>query len=144
MAVDKELVDDFCNEIVLIKGELSGYIANMIKPKMEQVDPIYFSKYGNAIDRIYGTAATLGYTDIASYCLAMKEVTYMASQSDSELGRKKTIKMMIESVALLEELINAIYDQSKLKLYKNKIIMEVKRVERMNRQEFYSITKKSC
>ncbi|WP_198295923.1 hypothetical protein [Bacteriovorax sp. Seq25_V] len=115
-----------------------------MKPKIEQIDPSYFAKYGNAIDRIYGTAATLGYTDIASYCLAMKEVTYMASQSNSALGHKKTIKMMIESIALLEELITAIYDQSKMKLYKNKIIMEVKRVERMNRQEFYSITKKSC
>ncbi len=144
MGVDKELIDDFCAEIIKIKGELSTYIAQMMKPKIEQIDASYFSKYGNAIDRIYGTAATLGYTDIASYCLAMKEVTYMAAQSENQLGHKKTIKMMIESIGFLEELTSAIYDNSKLKLFKNKITMEVKRVERMNRQEFYSITKKSC
>lgn len=144
MGLDKELLKDFQEEVLKIKGELSSYISAMMKTKIESVDVSYFGKYGQAIDRIYGTAATFGFKDIADYCLAMKEVTYMASQSTNVMGHKKTIKMMIESIALLEELSGSLEDEQKLKLYKNKIIMEVKRVERMNKQEFYSITRKSC
>lgn len=144
MGNDKELLQDFHDEILKIKVELAGYISKMMTGKIENIDKSYFQKYGQAIDRIYGTAATLGFSDIASFCLAMKEVTYMASQSDNYMGHKKTIKMMIDSIALLEELTQCIFEPVKLKNYKNKIIMEVKRVERMNKQEFYSITKKSC
>lgn len=144
MGMDKELLQDFHDEILKIKAELTSYLSQMMKSKIENVDVSYFQKFGQAIDRIYGTAATLGFKDIADFCLAMKEVTYMASSSTNAMGHKKTIKMMIDAVVLLEELTQCIFEPEKLKLYKNKIISEVKRVERMNKQEFFSVTKKSC
>lgn len=141
---DKEMLDDFCSEIKSIKGELSIYISTLMQKKLGEQDTDNFAKYGQAIDRIYGAAATLGYKEIADYCMAMKTVTYMASDSQNHMGHRKVIMMMIESITLLEEIPECIYDNEKIKIYRSKLLQNVKKVERLNQKEFYSITKKSC
>jgi len=141
---DKEMLDIFVAEVVEIKKELTGYLSSMVTDKIEDVDRSYFEKYGQAIDRIYGTAATMGHTEIAAYCKAIKDVTYMASNSDNSLGHKKVIRMMIECTQVLEQTTKWVYEKDQAPVYKNKLIAEVKRAERLNRQEFYSIEKKSC
>jgi chemotaxis protein histidine kinase CheA len=141
---NNEMLDIFVDEVVTIKKELTHYLSEMMKSKIDCVDRSYFEKYGQAIDRIYGTAATMGHPEIAQYCKAMKDVTYMASASDNMQGHKKVIRMMIECTQILEEMTKWIYDKDQVKLHKNKLIAEVKRAQRLNQQEFYSVDKKSC
>ncbi|OIQ15481.1 MAG: hypothetical protein BM556_17740 [Bacteriovorax sp. MedPE-SWde] len=139
-----EMTDVFVDEVKLIKVELSGYLTEMMKTKIDHVDRSFFEKFGQAVDRIYGTAATMGYSEIADYCKAIKDVTYMASRSDNMQGHKKVIRMMIECIQNLEEMCSWIYKPKEITLHKNKLIAEVRRAERLNKQEFYSVDKKSC
>lgn len=138
------MLDIFVDEVVQIKKELTNYLSLMMKSKIDSVDRQYFEKYGQAIDRIYGTAATMGHPEVAQYCKAMKDVTYMASDSDSVQGHKKVIRMMIECTQILDDVTKWVYQKDQAVAYKNKLLAEVKRAERLNRQEFYSVDKKSC
>ena len=103
-----------------------------------------FSEFGQMIDRIYGTATTMGFAEIGSYCGALKDVCYMASQSENLKGKKKTLRMMIECIGFLEKLSTAIYDPSKIKLFNKNITIETGKADRLNRAEFASIERKSC
>ncbi len=140
---DKELLNMFVDEISTIRNELAGYVSNIMKGCENDLPSEEFKHYANAIDRIYGTAATVGMPEIADYCKAMKDVTYMASYSDNSQGKKKTLRMMIEAIQLLEHIAKCIFDSTQIKTIRNKMIAEVKRAERMSKQEFYNIDKKS-
>jgi chemotaxis protein histidine kinase CheA len=144
MSEDKEMVDFFVKEIDTLRAEMSMKVSTILKGKLGDLDVKMFEDFGQMIDRIYGTAATLGYEEIATYTKHLKDVCYMASESDNEKGHKKTIQMMIECIGLLEELKNCIYDKDQLIKYAIKMKVEGSRAERLGRAEFFSIDKTSC
>lgn len=141
MQAQKEIIDAFVAEIKSIHQELQSIVNLQLKtPKM---DRSLFEKFGQLVDRIYGTAMTLGYTSVGKYFLAIKEVSYMSSQCDHEVGQKKALRMMMECVDNMEKIAACIYKKEELKSLDRLFMVEIAKVDRLSRTDFYSIKRKS-
>ncbi len=142
MGPNKEMLNIFVAEINEILGTLKAVTNEQMKKKT--MDKALFERYGQAIDRIYGTAMTLGFSDLGKYTKAMKDVCYMCSQYDHEVGQKKVLRMMIECNDLLEKIPSCIYNTEEFKKYSRTFTVEMAKAERLGRAEFHGITRKSC
>ncbi|MDD0852196.1 hypothetical protein HBN50_03765 [Halobacteriovorax sp. GB3] len=139
---DKEMLESFVCEIKDIRKEMVDSIDGLIQSKM--ANKIQFEVFGQLVDRIYGTAATLGFSEIASYTKSIKDVSYMASSSENERGCKKTLRMLIKYIELSDKICESIFDKEELKLINHTLNLEKSRVDLLNRREFFSVDKKSC
>ena len=137
-----EMINIFIDEIKELKADMSLIVSKLIKSKMESNN--LFEQFGQMVDRIYGTAMTLGHKEIGEYTKAMKDVTYMASASDNENGKKKTLRQMIRYLELNDEICETLKEPEKSNVLNIKLRQEKSRVEILNKKEFYSVTKKSC
>lgn len=141
MNEQNELTDDFVAEIKAIHKDLSVIVNTQLKsPKM---DKALFEKFGQLVDRIYGTAMTLGYTEIGKYLLSIKDISYLSSQCDREVGQKKALRMMMECVDNIDKICSAIYKKEELKALNRFFIGEIAKAERMAKNEFQNITRRS-
>ena len=77
MANSKDMIDFFVEEIHTLRAEMSLKVSKVMQGKLGELDLSYFAEFGQMIDRIYGTAATLGYEEIATYTKHLKDVCYM-------------------------------------------------------------------
>ncbi len=144
MAQNKEMLDFFVKEMDALRGEMSMKVSKILQGQLGELDLTCFEDFGQIIDRIYGTAATMGFEEIATYTKYLKDVCYMASQSENTKGHRKTLQLMIECIALLEELHDCIYDEEKMYMYSRRMKVEGSRAEKLGRAEFFSIDRKSC
>ncbi len=142
MTADKEMLDAFVQEITEIHVMLVKITNEQMKKKV--FDGKLFEQYGQAIDRIYGTAMTLGFTDLGKYTKAMKDVSYMCSQYGHETGQKKVLRMMIECNDILVKIPECIHKSEEFKKYSRIFLVEVTKAERLGKIEFQNITRKSC
>lgn len=139
--MDQELLNDFIKEILEINQSLKSITEEQMKKRV--MDHSLFEKYGQAIDRIYGTATTLGYPEFGQYARNMKEVCYMCSQCDYEMAQKKVLRMMIECNEVLDKVPTAILNPKEFKNFSRIFLVEAAKAERMQKQEFRLITRKS-
>lgn len=139
--IQKELVDDFVTEMKEIHNDLRSIVETQLKST--KLDKVLFEKFGQLVDRIYGTAMTLGYTSVGKYFLAIKEVSYMSSQCDHEVGQKKAIRMMMECVDNMEKICQCILKKEELKSLDRFFAVEIAKVDRLSKTDFHSITRKS-
>ena len=142
MSADNEMLDIFVTEIKEIHALLTKITNEQMKKRV--FDGKLFEQYGQAIDRIYGTAMTLGFTDLGKYTKAMKDVCYMCSQYNHEVVQKKVLRMMIECNDILVKIPECIYKTEEFKKYSRVFLVEVTKAERLGKVEFSSITRKSC
>jgi chemotaxis protein histidine kinase CheA len=140
--MDNEMKTFFVDEVKEIRKDMTSSISKLIESKMTANKE--FEKFGQLVDRIYGTAATLGLKEIGEYMKAAKDVSYMASASDNEVGKKKTVKFLIKYVELSDQICEAIFDETELSKINHLLNIEKSRAELINKREFFSIDKKSC
>ena len=138
MVVDKELIQQFSQEITEICQEIKGYIARL--PAEKEI----FESCGQAVDRIYGTAMTTGHKEIGEYMLALKQICYMSGQSENEKGQLKVIHMLEDFLAMQNEIKKSLSDKAELQKLIYKMKLEKSKADLLNRKEFYSIQRKSC
>lgn len=141
MSGQRELVDEFVKEMRAIHKDLQAIVATQLKST--KMDKPLLEKFGQLVDRIYGTAMTLGYTEVGKYFLAMKDVSYMSSQCDHEVGQKKALRMMMECVDNMEKICTCIYKKEELKNMNRLFTVEIAKVDRLSKTDFSSITRKS-
>lgn len=139
--MSQELIQDFINEILEINKELKSVTDEQMKKKV--MDKTLFEKFGQAIDRIYGTATTLGFKEFGAYARIMKEVSYCASQSENEMAQKKVVRMMIECNEILEKVPAALKNPKDFKNFSRVFLVETAKADRMQKAEFRNITRKS-
>jgi chemotaxis protein histidine kinase CheA len=139
--MNKELIDDFVSEIRVIHLDLKANVNTQLNA--QKLDKKLFENFGQLVDRIYGTAMTLGYTEIGKYFLAIKNISYLSSQCDREVGQKKALRMMMECVDNMDKICNSIYKKEELKTLNRLFIGEIAKAERMARADFQNITRKS-
>ncbi|MDD4975948.1 MAG: hypothetical protein PHY93_16445 [Bacteriovorax sp.] len=141
MDEQNELIDDFVAEVKTIHRELKIIVAAQLKtPKM---DKALFEKFGQLVDRIYGTATTLGFVEIGKYLLAMKNISYLSSQCDREVGQKKALRMMMECVDYIEKICSSIYKKEEVKHLNRLLLIEIAKAERLEKTDFQTITRRS-
>ncbi|MBC7539604.1 MAG: hypothetical protein H7281_12340 [Bacteriovorax sp.] len=140
--MNDELIDDFVAEVKTIHIELKLIVNAQLKtPKM---DKALFEKFGQYIDRIYGTAMTLGFTEIGKYLFAMKNISYLSSQCDREVGQKKALRMMMECVDNIEKICSCIYKKEEIKNLNHLFLIEITKAERLAKTDFQTITRRSA
>ena len=136
-----ELINDFISEVKTLHLELKVIVNAQLKtPKM---DKALFEKFGQLIDRIYGTAMTLGLKDIGKYLYAMKNVSYLSSQCDREVGQKKALRMMMECVDYIEKIYLHINNKDQMKNLIRLFVVEIAKAERLEKTDFQNITRRS-
>ncbi len=142
METDKELLDDFVKELLTIDKALKSIVNKMIQTKLK--DKSLFEQYGQTIDRVYGTAATLGFKELADYSKAMKDISYKCSQSENEKGIKKTTEMLIVCLKHLEVICKSIHQPEEIKKVRYLMNVEISKADRLCRSYFFSINRTSC
>ncbi|MGZ3787646.1 MAG: hypothetical protein ACXVLQ_03945 [Bacteriovorax sp.] len=135
------LIDDFVAEIKSIHKELQAIVNAQLK--LSQMDKRLFENFGQLVDRIYGTAMTMGFSEIGKYFLALKDISYMCSQSNREVAQKKALRMMIDCVENIEKICSAIYRKEELKNLNRLFLVEITKAERLAKTDFQNITRKS-
>jgi hypothetical protein len=139
--MDEELVNDFIAEVKILHLELKVILNAQLKtPKMEKA---LFEKFGQLIDRIYGTSTTMGYVEIGKYLYAVKSVSYLSSQCDREVGQKKALRMMMDCVDYIEKIHMHIRNKDEMKNLYRLFVVEIAKAERMEKTEFQNIARKS-
>lgn len=142
METDKEILDGFVEEIRAIEKTLKQIAQKMIQAKLQ--DKSHFEQYGQTIDRVYGTAATLGFNELAEYTKALKDLSYKCSQSDNEKGIKKTAEMLILCLKYLDQICKGIHNPDELKKVRYLMSIDVSKAEKLCRSYFFSINRVSC
>ncbi|PIK16256.1 MAG: hypothetical protein CES88_05835 [Halobacteriovorax sp. JY17] len=132
----------FVDEIKQIRNSMTVSISSLIETKL--ADSSKFEEVGQMVDRIYGTAATLGLTEISEYTKAVKDVSYMASASENEAGKKKVLKFLIKYVELSDLICESIFDKKELSKINLQLKIEKSKANLLNQREFFSVQKKSC
>lgn len=138
----KEIIDSFVAELKEIHFQLKTIVEQQLKNA--KMDPSLFEDFGQLIDRIYVIVMTLGYTSVGQYFLAIKEVSYMSSQCNHEVGQKKALRMMIACTGNMEKICACIHKKEELKSLDRLFMIEIAKVDRLSKTDFHSIKSKSA
>lgn len=140
--MDNEMLKFFVDEIKEIRNSMSISISSLINTQLE--DGSKFEEVGQMIDRVYGTAATLGLIEISEYTKAIKDVSYMASASQNQSGKKKVVRFLIKYIELSDLICASIFDKNELIKINHQLNIEKSKANLLNQREFFSVNKKSC
>ena len=138
---DPEMLAAFSQEISQIRDELKP-VAEVLRTQYLENLPS-FEKFGQIIDRIYGTAATFGFEQLAEYCRTLKGINYKCSQTKNSyaIGQVKDLDMV--AMALLEKFVPIITDPTKVKQIQYTMQKERERAEEISRKFFATIASAS-
>jgi chemotaxis protein histidine kinase CheA len=139
MELDQELKDDFIKEVNELKKELKVVVDRLI---LNHKQPPLYKEFGQKIDRIYGTAITLGFTEFGKYAKAMKDVSYMCGNSDSEMGQKKVVNMMSTCLESFDILCKGIEEPKLLKGIAANIAISIQKVGILEKTYFTNVKDK--
>lgn len=138
--IDPELLDGLAEEITELQKEIKPIVDGM---RENTNQPKGFEKFGQIIDRLYGTAATLGFEEIANYCRAMKAICYQCSQSDSEKGQRKVFDLMDNAVGYFEKLVASIHNPEEVKKVRYSLHVDQGKIDILQKGIFRSIDRQS-
>lgn len=139
-AEDKELLEAFREEVESLRSEMIPLV-DQLKTDVSQSQ--LFETFGQLIDRIYGTAATMGFNEIAQYGRAMKEICYMCAQSDDELGRKRVIRLLAGCANNLKSLIEGMESTAEFGQIRAHLETEIEKVQALQESVFSDIERKT-
>jgi hypothetical protein len=88
--MDQELVEIFTEEIGELKGELTPIVESL---KLNNQQPELFKNFSQIVDRIYGTATTMGFAEIGEYLGAVRNLARKASTSNIPRGMQAVFKI---------------------------------------------------
>ena len=140
MEVDKEILDSFAEELQMIIDQLSPLAE---KIRVSYTDGPSFEKFGQVIDRIYGTAATMGFIEIAEYCKMMKAITYKCSQASNSYAMGQVKDLVLVAVPLLKQMRSSIHEPTQIRKIQYTMQKEREKAEDMSRKLFSKIRRTS-
>ncbi|MBF0315693.1 MAG: hypothetical protein HQK50_07840 [Oligoflexia bacterium] len=142
MDVSEDILEELAIEIREIQAILKEVMGKIVQSPMKEMS--LYENFGQVIDRLYGTAATLQFVEIANYCKMMKEITYKCGQSDNEKGIEKCTRMMLDCIKYLEALAGCIHNPEEFKKIRYSMHVEIAKGDRLTRSYFFSIKRTSC
>ena len=139
MFIDKELARDLVQTNKEIRKELTEIIESLQKdPSQLEL----YEQFGQIIDRIYGTVATIGMKNFAEYTKVIKQISYACSKSDSKQGRARVIGLLegtIKNLVAFEEFITNPKKTDKLNTFKLILKQEKARADNLLNKTFSHI-----
>lgn len=139
MELDEEMKEEFLSEVRSLQLELKTIVDKLL---LNYKQPPLFLEFGQKIDRIYGTAMTLGLNDFGLYAKAMKDVCYMCGNANSDMGQKKVLNMMSTCLENFDILCRGIGDPKAFKEVANVIKSSIQKVEILEKTYFSHVKDK--
>lgn len=133
MENDNELMESFLQEITGLNME----ILEVLKALNENVNqPQEFLKFSNIVDRIYGTAMTLGYEELGTYCGELKAVTRLAGNTEIQRSYKPILKLMMNYAQNFKSLKDSLTNPAALEDFKRDTAFDLKKMAKMHEEIF--------
>lgn len=136
--IDAELLQDLIPEIQQLSNELGQVVAEL-KKNSEQ--PALFEKFGQIIDRIYGTASTLGMKELASYCGTLKKTCYECAKANNTRANLRVLKLLETYLENVAGLIGAITNPEAAKTLNFTLHLEEQKAKKIHEEIFQFIKK---
>ena len=133
MEQDPELLDAFAQEISQLEEEL-GIVVESLKQNIDQ--PQAFEKFGQLIDRIYGTAATFGFTELATYSGALKKTCYDCSVTINKRAYPRVLNLLDNCMTNLSTLKQGIHNPEIVKEINRTLHLETQRTKKLFEEIF--------
>lgn len=130
---DPEIIEAFKAEIVQIKAELVD-VAKALEGNVNQ--PELFLKFAQIIDRIYGTALTLGFKNIGAYAGVMKSVCQKCGNTKIQRSMPPVFKMVKRCIENFDAIIASISRPAAFDKIQKEIELETKRAHVLDKDIF--------
>ena len=137
---DPEFVGYFAEEMQGLYGELLPIHESL---KKNQNQPKLYEKFGQIIDRVYGTASTMKFDELAEYSRKMKNICYKCSQSTNDKAQRKVFDLVETAIKLFRDTPLHIHDPVEFKKVRYLMHVEVQKIELLERSVFHSIQRGS-
>ena len=136
----REIVLSFCEEANQLFDELEEILDELEdNPK----NTAQLEKFGQVIDRVMGAAASIGATEIATFCELGKTIGYKSSQIDDLPLLNVVIAILFDSIDLLRKMIQKIKTNNAGQLTELNTEAFVKRLRWLS-DKFKNIDRASC
>ncbi|WP_127717429.1 Hpt domain-containing protein [Halobacteriovorax sp. HLS] len=136
----KEVVIEFCDESTELFNQLEEILEDF---EDNPSDVSKLEEFGQIIDRVMGSAKTIGADDIATFCELGKVIGYKSSQTDDKALLEVVAAIMFDALELLKKMIDHIKNgnDSAIKQVSSKAF-----VTRLNwlKDKFNDIERASC
>lgn len=133
MEHDKELLESFIEEITSLNQE----ILLVLKALTEDINqPSEFLKFSNIIDRIYGTALTLGFKDLGNYCGELKAITRMTGNAEVPRAMPPVMKLMMNYTTHFKLLKESVENPKRVHQFNEAIKIDLKKIENLHKDVF--------
>ena len=137
MEHDKELLESFIEEITALNKE----ILVVLKALAEDINqPQEFLKFSNFVDRIYGTALTLGFEDLGKYCGELKTITRMTGNAEIQRAMPPVLKLMMNYTVHFKLLKESVEDPKKVHKFNDAIKIDLMKIQKLHK-DIFSYTK---
>lgn len=129
MEIDKELLDMFTDELGQLKGELTPIVESLSTNAQQ---PELFTNFAQIIDRIYGTATTMGFDEIGEYTGAVRNMTRKTGTSKVPRAMPEVLKVMKNCMEHFDTMQTSLEDPAQLQVLKTKMKLEMSRCEKID------------
>ncbi|WP_372654848.1 hypothetical protein [Halobacteriovorax sp.] len=136
----KEVVDEFCDESLQLFNELEEILEEF------EDDPTQTEKleqFGQIIDRVMGSAKTIGADEIATFCELGKAIGYKSSQVNDRALLEVVCAIMFDSLELLKKMILQIKEGNSSSFEETSSTAFVTRLKWL-KEKFNDIERASC
>lgn len=99
----KEVVDEFCTESEELFSKLEDILEQLEDSPENRA---LLEEFGQVIDRVMGSAKTLGADEIATFCELGKIIGYKSSQVEDQALVNVVIAVLFDAVDLLQKMLN--------------------------------------
>jgi len=133
MELDNEMIEIFIEEVGELKTELTP-IYESLKKNPQQ--PELFTSFAQIIDRIYGTATTMGFVDVGNYLGAVRNVSRKCGTSQIPRGMVAVSKVVKNCMENFDTLQASLKNPGELNTLKSQMDFEIKKITKIETDIF--------
>ncbi len=137
--MDDELVEMFIEEVGQLKGELTPIFESL---KTNNQQPELFTNFAQIIDRIYGTATTMGFDEIGEYLGAIRNLARKTASSNVPRGMQEVFKMLKTCMEHFDTMQSSLTNPTELTALITKMKLEMKKADKIEK-EIFAFSKKA-
>lgn len=133
MEADKEILECFIDEITSLNRDIAMVLKSLAESKNQ---PDLYLQFSNIIDRIYGTATTLGFEQLGKYCGDLKDITRKTGNSGIQRAQQPVFSLMMNYTAHFKLLKESVEDSSKIEEFNRAVNFDIKKILKLNNDIF--------
>ncbi len=133
MEIDNELIEMFTDELNQLKVELTPIVESL---QTNPQQPEQFINFAQIIDRIYGTATTMGLEEIGAYTGAVRNMTRKTGTSKVPRAMTEVLKLVKNCMENLDQMQTGIQSPDQAKILNAKMKLEITRCTKIDETIF--------